>query len=64
MKKIVYLNGKYINFKFAKISIEDRGFQFSDGVYEVIALKNYKFILELLQCLTELENTHTKINQF
>ena len=49
MKKIVYLNGKYINFKFAKISIEDRGFQFSDGVYEVIALKNYKFID--LQCL-------------
>ena len=42
--KTVYLNGKYVNFKDAKISIEDRGFQFSDSVYEVIAYKNNNFI--------------------
>ena len=28
----------------AKISIEDRGFQFSDSVYEVIAFNNNNFI--------------------
>ena len=44
MNKIVYLNGKYIKFKSAKISIEDRGFQFSDSVYEVIAVRNNNFI--------------------
>ena len=32
-----YLNGKYLPLSKAKISVTDRGFQFSDGVYEVIA---------------------------
>ena len=31
-----YLNGKYLPLSKAKISVTDRGFQFSDGVYEVI----------------------------
>ena len=44
MNKIVYLNGKYIKFKSAKISIEDRGIQFSDSVYEVIAVRYNNFI--------------------
>ena len=44
MSKIVYLNGKYIKYNNAKISIEDRGLQFSDSVYEVIAYKNNNFI--------------------
>ena len=38
MSKYVYLNNKYVNYKDAKIHIEDRGFQFSDSVYE------YKYI--------------------
>lgn len=36
----VYLNGKFVNKSNALISPEDRGFMFSDGVYEVI--KVYK----------------------
>ena len=36
MSNLVYLNSKYIPFKDAKIPIEDRGFQFSDSVYEEI----------------------------
>ena len=32
-----YLNGKYLPLSEAKVSVTDRGFQFSDGVYEVIA---------------------------
>ena len=33
---IVYLNGEYLSEKEAKISVFDRGFLFSDSVYEVI----------------------------
>lgn len=33
---IVYLNGAYVDHTGAKISVDDRGFVFADGVYEVI----------------------------
>ena len=34
---IYYVNGSYLDRLNASISVEDRGFNFSDGVYEVIA---------------------------
>ena len=40
MKEIVYLNGKFVTKGRAKISPDDRGFNFADGVYEVV--KFYK----------------------
>ncbi|MCK4657938.1 MAG: aminotransferase class IV [Phycisphaerae bacterium] len=36
MKEVAYVNGEFHDLREAKISIEDRGFQFADGVYEVI----------------------------
>ncbi len=36
MPNIAWLNGKFLPLEDATISIEDRGFQFGDGVYEVI----------------------------
>lgn len=33
---IVYLNGDYVDHADAKISVDDRGFVFADGIYEVI----------------------------
>ncbi|KKM12811.1 hypothetical protein SY88_01665 [Clostridiales bacterium PH28_bin88] len=36
MPELVYLNGEYLGFDEAKVSVEDRGFQFGDGVYEVV----------------------------
>ena len=44
MPKIVYLNSRYIEFKKAKVHIEDRGLQFSDSVYEVVPFYNKKLI--------------------
>ncbi len=44
MSKITYVNGKYLNFQDAKLSINDRSFHFSDAVYEVIAVHNSKMI--------------------
>jgi len=40
MSEIAYVNGRYVPTNEATVSIEDRGYQFADGVYEVIAVAN------------------------
>lgn len=40
MSRVAYVNGRYEAQSEAMISIEDRGFQFADGVYEVVAVVN------------------------
>lgn len=37
MSEIAYVNGRFMPLAEAVISVEDRGFQFADGVYEVVA---------------------------
>ena len=39
MSRIAYVNGDYVRHGHAAVHIEDRGYQFADGVYEVIALR-------------------------
>ena len=36
MSRVAYVNGRYLRHAEAQVHIEDRGYQFSDGVYEVI----------------------------
>ncbi|MCR4402116.1 MAG: D-amino-acid transaminase [Firmicutes bacterium] len=36
MPEIAYVNGEFIALSEARVSVEDRGFQFGDGVYEVV----------------------------
>ena len=44
---VVYLNGEYVPQNEARVSVEDRGFLFADGVYEVIrAYEGRPFLLE------------------
>jgi D-alanine transaminase len=38
MSDFIWLNGEIIPFSEARIGVEDRGFQFADGVYEVLRL--------------------------
>jgi D-alanine transaminase len=38
MSRIAYVNGAYVDLTSAAIGVEDRGFQFADGVYEVWSL--------------------------
>lgn len=38
MSRIAYVNGRYIPHQRASVHIEDRGYQFADGVYEVMAV--------------------------
>ena len=38
MSRIVYVNGRYLPHAAAAVHVEDRGYQFADGVYEVISV--------------------------
>jgi D-alanine transaminase len=40
MSRIAYVNGRYVPHGDAHVHIEDRGYQFSDGVYEVCEVHN------------------------
>ncbi|MGB7623229.1 MAG: D-amino acid aminotransferase [Terriglobia bacterium] len=33
---LVWMNGQFVEYESARVPIEDRGFQFSDGIYEVV----------------------------
>ena len=60
-----YINGTYQSLLKSKVSITDRGFQFSDGVYEVIAVYENKFVdinLHLSRLMTSLKKLNIKID--
>jgi D-alanine transaminase len=44
MSRIAYVNGRYVAHRDAQVHIEDRGYQFADGCYEVVAMQNGVFI--------------------
>ncbi|HEV2336440.1 MAG TPA: D-amino-acid transaminase [Stellaceae bacterium] len=46
MSRIAYVAGQYLPHRQAAVHIEDRGFQFADGVYEVIAVKGGRLVDE------------------
>jgi len=44
MSRIAYVNGRYLPHAQAGVHIEDRGFQFADGVYEVVYLNEARLV--------------------
>jgi D-alanine transaminase len=61
MTEWIWLNGEIMPLAEARVGVEDRGFQFADGVYEVIRLYNGKpFTLE--QHLQRLERSAAGID--
>lgn len=44
MSNISFVNGVYIDQKDAMVNVEDRGYQFADGVYEVFAVIKKKIV--------------------
>ena len=40
MARLAYVDGDYVSLYEPSIFVEDRGYQFSDGIYEVFALRN------------------------
>ena len=60
MSRTAYVNGRYLPHRAASVHIEDRGYQFSDGVYEVCEVRGGRLVDErrhmtrLKRSLTEL----------
>jgi D-alanine transaminase len=46
VSRIVYVNGRYVPHSEASVHVEDRGFQFADGVYEVCEVRDGRIIDE------------------
>src|SRR5256714_2536469 len=46
MSRIAYVNGRYLPQRAATVHVEDRGYQFSDGVYEVCEVRGGRIIDE------------------
>jgi D-alanine transaminase len=44
MSRIAYVNGQYHEMRDASVNIEDRGYQFSDGVYEVCEIRDGRMV--------------------
>ena len=61
MSRVVFVNGEYLPYEKSKVHVEDRGYQFADGVYEVFAVINNKLadydahMSRLLRSLSELK---------
>ncbi|MPZ58651.1 MAG: D-amino-acid transaminase [Rhizobiales bacterium] len=48
MSRIAYVNGRYLPHAGASVHVEDRGYQFADGVYEVCEVKRGALVDERL----------------
>lgn len=48
MPRVAYVNGRYVSHAEASVHVEDRGFQFADAVYEVIAVVGGRRVDEAL----------------
>ncbi len=46
MSRIAYVNGRYVSRRHAAVHVEDRGYQFADGVYEVCEVRGGRLIDE------------------
>ncbi len=61
MSRIAYVNGRYLPHARASVHVEDRGYQFADGVYEVIWVSGRRLVdgalhfRRLARSLAELE---------
>ena len=53
MSRIAYVNGHYVRHSQASVHIEDRGYQFADGVYEVCEVR-HGFIIDMTRHLDRL----------
>lgn len=60
MPRIAYVNGRYLPHSEAAVHVEDRGFQFADGVYEVCEVR-HGFIVDLTRHLNRLERSLSEL---
>jgi D-alanine transaminase len=46
MSRLIYVNGRYLPRHLAMVHVEDRGYQFADGVYEVCEVRGGRIVDE------------------
>src|SRR5690606_37402583 len=56
MPRIAYVNGRYVPHAEANVHIEDRGYQFADGVYEVCEVAR-GYIVDMKRHLDRLDRS-------
>lgn len=56
MPRIAYVNGRYVAHRDAVVHVEDRGYQFADGVYEVCEVAR-GFIIDMSRHLDRLDRS-------
>ncbi|MBO6901925.1 MAG: D-amino-acid transaminase [Rhizobiaceae bacterium] len=56
MSRIAYVNGRYVPHARAAVHVEDRGYQFADGVYEVCEVR-HGFIIDMNRHLDRLDRS-------
>ena len=61
MPELAYVNGAFVELSEARVSVEDRGYQFGDSVYEVIATYNGR-LFALDEHLTRLQNSLNEVS--
>ena len=61
MSRIAYVNGRYLPKSEASVNVEDRGYQFADGVYEVLYMMAGRFLDEGLH-MARLERSLREIS--
>ena len=61
MPRIAYVNGRYVAHADASVHIEDRGYQFADGVYEVCEVAR-GFIVDMPRHLARLNRSLTELS--
>ena len=60
MPRIAYVNGRYVKHSDASVHIEDRGYQFADGVYEVCEVR-HGYIIDLSRHLNRLDRSLSEL---
>jgi D-alanine transaminase len=60
MSRVAYVNGLYQNMREACVNIEDRGYQFSDGVYEVCEIRNGRLV-DMPRHMTRLQRSLSEL---
>lgn len=61
MPRIAYVNGRYVAHRDASVHIEDRGYQFADGVYEVCEIAR-GFIVDMTRHLDRLDRSLSELS--
>jgi D-alanine transaminase len=60
MSRIAYVNGQYRDMRDACVNVEDRGYQFADGVYEVCEIRDGR-IVDLPRHMTRLQRSLSEL---